>query len=731
MNQNQKKKLLSALTIIIFAVIISFIADYTGFSSIFERKTIDTRTKLCRKSIPLTDDIVIILIDESSLQAMNDIAGRWPWPRYIHAELIDYLALCGAESVVMDILFTENQLQHTNAITNLNQNDLKLALSTENAGNVYHAAEIIIDREDEVNTGLLNLSLPDGFAEKFSIKTRADFKVPSHNSYILPFKELSDTSYGIGIVTFYSDYDTVNRSEKLLFNYHDNYFPSHGLAPALKRLSCKEIFLDKNALTIKTDQNKQVRVPLVEKNEYYINIYGRYNKFSYSGVIESMIKVQNGVTEGLMVSPEEFEGKIVYIGASAAATFDIKNTSIGKGVPGVYLHASICGNILTGDFLKFYGFFTNFIPFIMILSLTVFSILYMKKAIMQIYFPIILFTLYLAISVVLFRENIVISVATPSFAVILSYFASFTYISFTEGKEKRKVKNILGQYVSPAMLSEVLENSSEEYLKAEVGTKENLTVFFSDIRGFTTISERFPVEKVVETLNSYLSRMVDIIFEHSGTLDKFIGDAVVAFWGAPVKFDDHHYKAVISAVRMIEALKNLNAENKAKDLPELKIGIGIHTDDVILGNIGSKKKLDYTVIGDGVNLTSRLEGLTKAYYSTILISQTTYEKVSDKICCRIADYVKVKGKDEPIIIYDVLGETAKVSTDTLSIAKKTDVGFEQYKNKEFHKAICIYEEILNLNPDDNLIKMFMERCNAYIKISPPENWDGCYTHTSK
>ena len=731
MNQNQKKKFLSGLTIIFFAALTALIADFSGLSSIYENKTIDIRTQLCRKEVPLTDEIAIILIDESSLQAMNEIAGRWPWPRYIHAELIDYLALCGAESIVMDILFTENQLQDANEITDINSNDLKLAISTQNAGNVFHAAELATDFEDEINTEQLNQPLPDGFAEKFSIKTVSEEELPSQNVYIIPFKELNDAADSIGIVSFASDKDRVNRREKLLFNYHGNYFPSHGLAPAFKKLSGKQAYLTDNALSIETNDDKSIRIPLSENSKYYVNMYGQYNKFSYSGVIESMIKVQNGVTEDLMVPPEEFTGKIVYVGASAAATFDIKNTAIGKEVPGVFLHASICGNILTGDFLKFCGPLINFIPFSILLSLTVFSILYMKKAIMQIYFPIIMLALYLVIAVILFNGNIVLKIATPSFTIFLSYLASFTYISFTEGKEKRKVKNILGQYVSPAMLSEVLGNSSEEYLKAEVGTKENLTIFFSDIRGFTTISERYPVEKVVETLNSYLSRMVDIIFEHSGTLDKFIGDAVVAFWGAPVKFDDHHYKAVISAVRMIQALEDLNIENRDKDLPELKIGIGIHTDDVILGNIGSTKKLDYTVIGDGVNLTSRLEGLTKAYFSTILISQTTYEKVHEQICCRIADYVKVKGKDEPIIIYDVLGEKNGVSSDTLKIAELTDTGFEYYRNMNFDKATTVYSEILQLNPEDRLIQMFQERCRAYTESSPPKNWDGCYTHTSK
>ncbi len=731
MTHSKKKKIFHGLIIICIALTFAIIADYSGLSSIFEKKTIDIRTKICRIDKTLPEDIVIILIDEASLQAMNEIVGRWPWPRYVHADLIDYLSDCGAESIVMDIIFPENQLSNPEATSNSVPDDIRLAESTANAGNVFHAAEIVVDYEDEFNTDLLNQPLPEDFSNKFSINVKNNGDEISHNFYYLPFKELHESSHAIGVVSYGADKDLVNRSEKLLFNYHDSYFPSHGFAPALKKFDYKYINSSRNSLQIVKKDNSIVTIPLRKGREYYTNMYGKFNTFSYSGVIESLIKVQNGITEDLMVPPDEFEGKIVYIGTSAAATYDLKNTSIGQEVPGVFLHASACGNILSGDFLKFQGFITNFIPLFILLLSTVFAILFMKKIVMQIYFPIILLCCYLLFALLIFKNNIVINVATPSFAVFFCYITSFTYISFTEGKEKRKVKNILGQYVSPAMLSTVLESSSEDYLKAEVGAKENLTVFFSDIRGFTTISEKYPVEKVVETLNSYLSLMVDIIFENSGTLDKFIGDAIVAFWGAPVRFDNHHYKAVLSAIQMINALDDYNHTNKINNLPELKIGIGIHTDDVILGNIGSSKKLDYTVIGDGVNLTSRLEGLTKSYFSSILISQTTFEEVKDKICCRIADYVKVKGKNEPVIIYDVLGELDEISQEKRAIANLTNDGFEAYKNKSFVEAIEIYQKILNLNPEDKLVQMFIDRSREFIINSPPDDWDGCYIHTSK
>jgi adenylate cyclase len=345
--------------------------------------------------------------------------------------------------------------------------------------------------------------------------------------------------------------------------------------------------------------------------------------------------------------------------------------------------------------------------------------------------PLLAIIIFSITALVLFNSNIVINIVSPSFAVLSGYVASFTYMSFTEGREKRKIRNILGQYVSPAILSSVLEKNQDGYLKAEVGTRETLTIFFSDIRDFTTISEKYEVEEVVEILNTYLSRMVTIIFNNEGTLDKFIGDAIVAFWGAPVKIQDHHYRAVIAGLQMNEALADYNLENLDRGLPQLRIGMGIHTGEVILGNIGSEKKLDYTVIGDSVNLASRLENLTKTYNTPIIISQNTYDHVKDEIFCRMADYIKVKGKDRPIRIYEAIGEVGWVDEETVMITQLTEMGFKHYLERRFSDAINTYESILDISPEDSLSKIFINRCRDYQQNEPPEDWDGCYVYKEK
>ncbi len=728
MKYPQKVKFIRALFIILVIALIGIFIDLTELSEISERKTIDMRTRVCRSSVPSPSDIVIIMIDEASLNLLNETAGRWPWPRNFHSELIDFLSANNARAIIMDIMFFENEKEPEN-IDKLGKNDIKLVDSTKASDRVFHAVQIK-NMVDEKNKNLIDKPLPLDFTNKFSLDIQEMSEVENHNTYYIPFKPLYEAARGVGVVTFSNDKDGVFRSEKLLFKYQDHYLPSLSFAPIADQFIDAKINLKKRGMDI-IGNGYVISIPLTKNSEYYVNLYGSYDIISYSKVYESILQIKQGKPDALPVKPNQIDDKIVFVGASAAATYDLMHTAIETNAPGVLLHASICGNILTNDFLKFTGPYVNFFPILILLTITVFSIFYLKTIYSQILVPLLAILAYYVACVTLFNANIVLNIAIPSLAVLLAYIVSFTVISFTEGREKRKIKNILGQYVSPAMLSTVLDTNKEEYLKAEVGSKEVLTLFFSDIRDFTTISEKYEVEKVVEVLNGYLSEMVNIIFNNEGTLDKFIGDAIVAFWGAPVKIQDHRYKAVISAIQMVNALKGFNEKNRENGLPELKIGIGIHTGEVILGNIGSEKKLDYTVIGDSVNLASRLEGLSKYYKCSIIISQDTYEEIQEKIYCRIVDFVKAKGKEKPIMIYEVLGDKSTMKKEDLSIVELTERAFTQYREKQFSESIDSSKKILDILPDDHIANMFIERCKAYLKENPSDGWDGSYSHESK
>jgi adenylate cyclase len=432
---------------------------------------------------------------------------------------------------------------------------------------------------------------------------------------------------------------------------------------------------------------------------------------------------------------EDFQNKYVFIGVSAVGGADLKTTSIGELTPGVFLQASTLSNVLNKDFLKNLAHpITISITWILALLCASF-IIHSLSFIFQI--PFLIFTILIIPAVSFYAlesQRYVIPIVYPVLTLLMTILCSYLYMTLTEGREKRKTRKMLAQYVSPHVLEQVMDK--KDMLKAEVGTKEHMTILFSDVRSFTSFSEKHPPEKVVEMLNYYLNHMVDVVFHHQGTLDKFVGDAVMAFWGAPLKTSTHAFQAVSAGRDMLSALRKVNQYFQSKQFPLFEIGVGVHTGDVILGNIGSEKKLDYTVIGDNVNLASRIEGLTKTYHSELLISESTYVAVKDNIPCKIMDYVRVKGKEKPIGFYAPLLHTEerskeKIETDMVAMYEEA---FHFYLQKNFSKALMIYTEAKKYEPYTlhlDYLSMMIERCQNFQAQPPEDQWDGVYTMTSK
>ena len=745
----RKKLVFGAVIALITALMVNMVFYYGLFDEL-ELKTFDLRERYFSSSRHPADEIAVILIDEASLRSMNPVVGRWPWPRSLHADVIDFLALSGAKAVLFDILFTENERIPGEPPGTSGPNDIKLAEATEASGNVYNAAQFVIDEEDEYNKDLLNKPIPEDFINSFSVKRITGVVSKQYNNYYLPIPELYRVSKGIGIVEFTPDSDGIYRRTKLFRPYQDSFFPVLSTAPLLDIMKPESIRQEEDRLVLSGVQEgnhaglplqktshvsrltPDVSIPLQKDGSYLIKMYGDFKPYSMSGVLASIQKIKMGELEGLPVSPDDFKDKVVFIGGSAVGIEDLKPTSLGSNTPGVYLHASVYSNIIQGSFLRYTGSLMTFLS-ILVLSITVtFAILWSRNIIYyQLGVPFLLAFVYISASFWWFRHNIVFDIVAPTISIVISWMGSFAFLSITEGKDKRKIKKMLSQYVSPSILSMLIDKSPEDVLKAEVGTRERLTILFSDIRGFTSISEQYEAEKVVDILNGYLSGMVDVIFEHEGTLDKFIGDAIMAFWGAPIRVNDHGMRAVETAIDMMRQLEVINEGLKAKGMSPLSIGVGINTGDVILGNIGSEKKLDYTVIGDNVNLASRMEGLTKEYGCPILITESTYKEVQDMILCRVVDIVRVKGKTKGIKIFEPL--SAKKGGEGLfeKVISLSEEGFDYYLGRDWERAKEKYSELLLVKPDDKVGRIFIERCEEHKVDEEPEDWDGVYTMMKK
>ena len=312
----------------------------------------------------------------------------------------------------------------------------------------------------------------------------------------------------------------------------------------------------------------------------------------------------------------------------------------------------------------------------------------------------------------------------------LGLFLLYSYFENKRRKEeaaKMQIKNAFKQYVAPEIIEEILKDPNKLKLG---GAKKELTIFFSDIRGFTTISEKFKPEELVHFLNEYLSAMSNIVLKNKGVIDKYIGDAIMAFWGAPIEEKDNAKLACETSLEMQIELEKLNDKLSKKGYPHLNIGMGMNTGEVIVGNMGSNEKFDYTVIGDNVNLASRLEGLNKIYGTSIIISETTYEKVKNYFLARDIDLVRVKGKTQPVRIYELIG---KISGEKAKIEHLTmfNEALKEYRKQKFSSAQKLFKKISEKYSSDNVARIYIDRCIELNKKSPGKNWDGVFEHHEK
>lgn len=426
----------------------------------------------------------------------------------------------------------------------------------------------------------------------------------------------------------------------------------------------------------------------------------------------------------VLVGNASFEGKIVLIGATAPNLHDeyFVPTSEGVPMPGVEIHANIVQNFVEQNFLKEQHTLATVFAVIIFGGVGLFLLSRLRLAV-AVPLAIVLLVGYALTAIWVFKNAaFVMDVFYVPAALVLFTGAG---ISSNYLEEKRKgafVRDAFSKYVSKELLEELLKKQQQLTLGGE---KRELTVFFSDIRGFTSISEQLPPEELVHLLNEYLTEMTKIILAHEGTVDKFIGDAIMAIWNAPVKNAHHAVKACKAAIDQVRALRKLQAQWSKRNVPVLEIGCGIHTGPAVVGNMGSQERFDYTAIGDTVNLASRLEGLTKIYGVSIIISESTHAAVQNEFPCRKLDAVTVKGKTKPVVIYHLC-----VDKDSVFV-KAYEHALSLYFKRAFADAREGFKKALSVRPQDASAQLFIERCEQYLQRPPAPDWDGAFVAEEK
>jgi len=426
-------------------------------------------------------------------------------------------------------------------------------------------------------------------------------------------------------------------------------------------------------------------------------------------------------------NPSYFKDKIVLIGATASDLHDDVIVPISnQAMPGVEVNANLVQSILTRDYL-YYQDDISAIGVILLFAIISGLLLYKFRIHIATFFLAIISIAYIFFSIYTYNTGLIINLLYPLLSITLVYIPLVVMYYLTEEKSRKWITSIFGRYVSPVVIDNLIKNPDLIKLGGE---KRNITIFFSDIRGFTSISERLTPEDLVHLLNEYLTEMTSIIRKDEGLVDKFMGDAIMAFWGAPLDQPNHAEMACSSSLEMLDKLRELKEKWKKQDIPSFDIGIGLNSGDAIVGNMGSSKRFDYTAIGDNVNLASRLEGLNKSYGTNIIISENTHKMTKNKFETRKLDVVKVKGKKKPILIYELLSKKDGLTKKQSEFLNVYEEGLELYFEKKWKLAIKYFDKALKIT-NDHASQLFITRCKEFLNNPPPKDWDGVWEMKTK
>lgn len=654
--------------------------------------------------------VVFVNIDDKTL---GDL-GRWPFRRKYHAQLIDILSEYGAESIMFDILFMEPNSENTD-------DDLILFRSIKKAGNVYIPFYLSpIGKNNKPNELLLsNL----GFKNSSNQFITAD-------KITLPLDEILANLKGTGYANASPDEDGVIRKAMLFMRYRDteHILPLISFKVALDHLGVglHELTLEPgNAVVLKTDSGI-IRVPVDSDWQMPVNYQGNIEEYSFSDIIRSYRQISNN--EKPYISLKKFKDKVVMIGQTSAGTVDLNPIPLLPSYPMVGIHLSIFDTIISRKFISESNSTNDLILFIFI-GLFLGIIIPRLSPLKGLLFSVILFLVYILFNYFIFIfKGIGFPIIYPGILIFFCDISIFIYKHATEEKEKKMIKNIFSTYMTPSVVHKILKDPDSLKLGGE---RREMTVYFSDLAGFTTLSESLEPEDLVHLINEYLDAMTNVIFKHEGTLDKYEGDAIMAFWNAPTDQPDHPLQCCQTALECFEELSRLQKKWISEGRPPLNMRIGINTGQMIVGNMGSKTRMDYTVMGDSVNLGARLESANKEYGTRLMISEFTKAYVENDVEYRELDVLKVKGKTKPVLVYELMANKGKLSDEKKELVELYNEGLDNYKHRNWDNAIAKFNSALKIVPDDGPSLTYIKRCVQYRSTPPPDDWDGVWELKNK
>jgi adenylate cyclase len=694
--------------------------QYNAFDGL-ELKTLDFRFRHFTYQAQPSDRVVIAAIDEKSLYELKKNYNTvWKWPRDIYALLVDYFHRGGAHAVAFDILFSDPDIDRitTDGVVT----DGKFSEAMGHADNAILAMQFL--ETENVLTGD-NPYTPTLDSLRIT-EVNPHAPVNRYPSAILPLSLFQRNSALLGFVNFREDnQDGICRRIQVAEKYQDKYFLQLGVAAYLKAVGHPP-------MTINVGKSFQIgnhEFPLTEANDFLISWYGKgglggvFRYYSIDSLIASALQEKEGIIP--FIPSTRFKDKIVIVGGSAAGLYDFKSTPFTtyNPYPGMEITATVISNLIQQDVLRRIHPILTF--FAILFFSTSISFLFAKvhKIRFVVGCTVMLSILWMAVALLLFQtRNIWIDIAIPEFSIMVTFSVSAVLSYYTEGRARKYLRIVFGRYLSPMVVTEILNRETGP----ELGGKQiEGTVFFSDIKNFTSISESMPPAEVVKLLNSYFSIATEILMKNEGLLDKYIGDAIMAVFGAPIEKHNHASLACKTIIEINRAINIHYLEGKATT--RLITRYGISTGPMVVGNIGSERRLDYTAIGDTVNLASRLEGVNKIYGTNIILSEFTKEKIGEEFFTREIDTIRVKGKTQAIRIYELLDPMSINDMSFQRCLEHFAEGLRQYKKGEFRDALISFQAGQALKADDGPTNVFLKKCDRLL-LSPPDGlWDGVTT----
>lgn len=689
------------------------------------------RTRVLTQHAAPTSNVAIIDIDDKSLKAI----GRWPWPRSKLAILVNQLKQQGADVVAFDIFFSENQPNIVDQVINgLNTHNLleSTVESTLKKSQSLFDEDAIFAKSLAANQSVLALGfLPREITENklpaplliLSPEQQLQLSIIRETGYISNIAKLQQVAKGSGFINIFPDTDGIIRRSPLLIEYKGTVYPALSLQTVMLYLGETVSLITPyygNTMRLEGIKLGSVTIPTDEKGQALIPFIGRSYTFPYYSAID----VMNG-----KLPKDTLLGKIVFVGTSATGLGDLQATSVQNPFPGVEIQATLVNGMLENNFSYIPAWTYGADIFLSILFgfFAALTFPYFGPRMLGLVIVALPSSLLFLNNLIWIQTGLILSFFMPTVLVLVIAILNIIYGYLFESRRREHLKEIFGQYVPAKHIDEMLRTTSEYGMHGE---NREMSVIFADIRNFTTISENLSAAELVDLLNTIFTPMTEIIFKHRGTIDKYVGDLIMAFWGAPLKDKNHARHAIESALEMLAKIKAMDAIIKEHNWPEIKIGIGINSGNMSVGDMGSRYRRNYTVLGDNVNLASRVEGLTKYYGVSIVVTEFTKHNQS-KFVFRKLDRVRVKGKKSGVEIYDVVCWQNELTPEMSNELEAYHKALNYYFEQRWDDSLSLMQHLQQKYPDRKIYQIYIDRINE-IKLHPvADDWDGIFAHVTK